>query len=386
MSESGWPAENWAVLGEAIARARRAKGWDQQELANRSGNSANTISNYERGRATRSRRVPTGYLRVAEALGWPSDVPQLILSGEDPEVILDRPTLFELSRGQGSLLETPREQKSLFDLSRHGGGGELAARVSFEASGEVSKATPQYGRMNSRDLELTQSGHLAQDVFMRQARRYRLLRGLSVEQLAERLADKEPILEESDITRLENGTRLLRMAEAQAIAAALDTTVDWLLGSGFSDDVPDEMKRPPNDKELEAEANAVMRRISEVGTQLNAALQQAQNAAEREAAARAEAEMARVMVQSIAAQQREIEKHYQYLLGRIDSIRAARGEETTIQVYPVYEDERQGDKGKEQPRPTHTASGNKAGTPYPGSKAEQRALEELAAEAARKLL
>lgn len=376
MDASAWPEENWVVLGEEIAKARRAKGWDQQELANRSGNSANTISNYERGRATRSRRVPTGYLRVAEALGWPPDAPQLILSGDDPEVVLDRPTLFEVTR----------EQKSLFDLSRHGGGGELAARATFEASGEVRKATPQYGRMSSRDIELTQSGHLAQDVFMRQAKRYRRLRGLSIEQLAKKLAGREPILEESDIKRLENGTRLLRMAEAAAIANALETTVDWLLGSGFSSDAPEEMRWPPNDKELEAEANAVMRRMADVGAQLNAAQQQAQAAAEREAAARAEAEMARVMVQSVSAQQREMEKHYQYLLGRIDSIRAARGEETTIQVYPVYEGEEEGGGGKEHPRPAHTASGDKVGTPYPGSKAEQRKLEEAAEKLARKLL
>ncbi|MBJ6615527.1 helix-turn-helix transcriptional regulator [Streptomyces sp. I3(2020)] len=75
MDASGWPPERWAVLGEAISKARRANGWDQQELARRSGNSPNTISNYERGRASRSRRVPGGYIRVAHALGWPPDAP-----------------------------------------------------------------------------------------------------------------------------------------------------------------------------------------------------------------------------------------------------------------------------------------------------------------------
>jgi transcriptional regulator with XRE-family HTH domain len=337
MDASSWPEENWVVLGDEIAKARRAKGWDQQELANRSGSSANTISNYERGRAGRSRRVPSGYLRVAEALGWPPDAPQLILSGEDPEMVLNRPTLFELARGKSSLFEVPREQKNLFDLSRHGGGGELAARASFEASGEVSTATSQYGRMSSRDIELTQSGHLAQDVFMRQAKRYRELQELSIEQLAKKLAGKEPPLSEDDIRCLEDGTRLLRMAEGKAIATALETTVDWLLGSGFSSDAPEVMKWPPNAEELQAEANAVLRRMADVGMQVNAANQQLAAAQQRMRQAQQEAAMAESMFHSALAQQREMEKNYQYLLGRIDSIRAARGEETVIQIVPVYE-------------------------------------------------
>jgi transcriptional regulator with XRE-family HTH domain len=337
MDASGWPEENWVVLGEEIAKARRAKGWDQQELANRSGNSANTISNYERGRATRSRRVPSGYMRVAEALGWPSDVPQLILSGEDPQMVLDRPTLFDLDRDRSSLFDLSLGQRGLFDLSRHGGGGELAAQASFEASGEVSTTTPQYGRMSSRDTELTQSGHLAQDVFMRQAKRYRQLQDLSIEQLAKKLAGKEPLLSEDDIRRLEDGTRLLGMAEANAIATALETTVDWLLGSGFSSSAPEVMKWPPNAEELQAEANAVLRRMADVGMQLNSANQQLAAAQQRMRQAQQEAAMAESIFQSAMAQQREMEKHYQYLLGRIDSIRAARGEETALQVVPVYE-------------------------------------------------
>lgn len=324
MSESGWPAENWAALGDAIAKARRAKGWDQQELANLSSNSANTISNYERGRPSQSRRVPGGYIRVAHALGWSPDSPQLILAGEDPEVVLDRPSLFDLTRhGSEGVRKEPRTAV-VGDMPR-----EDVARIS----------TP--GLMGSREIELVESGHLAQDVFLRQAKRYRQLRGVSVEELAEKFIDLGFGLSAQDVRRLESGTRLLAMAEAKAIASALETTVDWLLGSGFSDEAPEEMRRPPNDKELEAEANAVMRRMGEVGAQLNAARQQAEFAREREAAARAEAEMAMVMVQSVAAKQGQMEKHYQYLLGRIDSIRAARGEETAIQLYPVYEDDGQ---------------------------------------------
>ncbi|MBJ6626024.1 helix-turn-helix domain-containing protein [Streptomyces sp. I4(2020)] len=308
MDASGWPPERWAVLGEAISKARRANGWDQQELARRSGNSPNTISNYERGRASRSRRVPGGYIRVAHALGWPPDAPQLILAGEDPETVI-QPSLFEMAD---------------------------------EASGPagVPGKTPL---MSSREIELTQSGHLAQDAFMRQAKRYRKLKELSVESLAQRIAELGGDLPAADLVRLENGTRLLQMAEARLIAQALDTSVDWLLGSAFHGDAPEEMRWPPNDEELEAEAKAVQRRMAEIGAEVTAAHVQYTQARQREEQARQAAEMAMLLVQQMTGMQREMERHYQYLLGRIDSIRAARGDETVIQMEPVYEDDGEGD-------------------------------------------
>jgi len=346
---------DWPRLGAMIADARRRRGWDQAELAQRSGNSPNTISNYERGRPIKSRRIPGGIKRVEFALGWPAGTAEEILHGGAHE----QPTLF----------------KEL---------GTAESKESAQAlTGTVGIVAPSPIRRPFEDVELTQSGHLAQDVFLRQAKRYRKLRGVSIEELVERIGDLGADLSAGDIGRLEAGTRLLRMAEAKVIAKALETTVDWLLGSGFSDEAPEEMRWPPDDKEMEAEANAVMRRMAEVGAQLNAAHQQAAMAKEREAQARAEADMAMAMIQSVMAQQREMEKHYQYLLGRIDSIRAARGEETAIQFHPVHEDDEEQSEEKPQPRPAHTASRNKAGLPYPGSKAQQE--EDLAA-AARRLV
>lgn len=301
--------EAWARLGRTIRKHREDAGYSRRALAERAGVSEKSIQVAEEGRVPRG-RMPQSLSLIESALGWNAGSYVSILKGE--------------SWVRGT------ENKWTVEMGPEG------AKRFFEKFGEPRPA-PKL--MSSREIELTQSGHLTQDVFMRQARRYRKLQGVSAEELAGKLSGKEPVLEYEDVKRLENGTRLLRMTEAQAIAAALGTTVDWLLGSGFSGEGPEEMRWPPNDKEMEAEANAVMRRISDVGTQLNAAFERATMAKELEAQARSDAELAMAMVQSITAQQQEMEKHYQYLLGRIDSIRAARGEETAIQIHPVYEED-----------------------------------------------
>ncbi|MFI8297321.1 multiprotein-bridging factor 1 family protein [Streptomyces nigra] len=312
-----WSPEDWARLGAQIRKAREAQGLSRRKLAEISGVSEKSIQLTEEG------RVPTRWpksLKALEAmLGWANGDVEAVLDGGELNPL--NPT--DVIRA-GQFGGYTRHE--YFDLARH----DLA---------KAAPTYPGYGAPSSRDVELVHSGHLAQDVFMRQAARYRKLRGVSVKELARKLAGQEPILDEDDLKRLENGTRLLRMAEASAIAAALETTVDWLLGSGFSPDAPEEMRWPPNDKELEAEANAVMRRMGDVGGQLVAARQQARAAHEREVQARQEAQMAMAMVQSIEAQQAEMHSHYQYILGRIDSIRAARGEETAIQIVPVFEED-----------------------------------------------
>lgn len=309
MEATGWSADRWAILGEAIAKARRAKGWDQQELSNRSGNSANTISNYERGRASRSRRIPGGYVRVAYALGWAEDVPIRILSGESPESVIDQPTLFDARfverKGPGGISRSMRTRDAL-------------------------SVPPDVSRLSSRDIELTESGYLAQDVFMRQEKRYRKLNDVTAGEVVQRVNDLGGDLSVTDLERLENGTRLLGVAESQLIAQALGTTVEWLLGSGFSSEAPEEMKVPPNAVELEAEAKAVERRLGEVGGQVLSARHQ-------EMQARRAYEMAASMLATVRAHERELERNYQYLLGRIDSLRAAAGEPTIIETIPVYE-------------------------------------------------
>jgi transcriptional regulator with XRE-family HTH domain len=350
MADMKWSPRAWARLGVQIRKSREQQGYSRKKLAERSGVSEKSIQLTEEGRVPT--RWPKSLHLLEDALGWGSGTVMDVLDGgEVTYAVPTTPSRMETLGGSSH---------AWFDLTRHDqpdpnsrdyGQPDLTSRDYAEVDIDRLRASigaskgPVLGMAgttlpllrSARDIELTQSGHLAQDVFMRQAARYRKMRGVSVEQLAKKLAGREPVLEEGDISCLENGTRLLKMAEANAIAAALETTVDWLLGSGFNSDAPEEMRRPPSDKELEAEVNAVMRRMADMGAQLNAARQQADAAAEREAIARAEAHMARAMVQSVATQQGEMEKHYQYLLGRIDSIRAARGEETAIQIVPVYE-------------------------------------------------
>ncbi|QXE36943.1 helix-turn-helix domain-containing protein [Streptomyces sp. GMY02] len=307
MDTTAWPVENWATLGEQIAKARRGKGWDQAELARRSGNSPNTISNYERGRPTQSRRIPTGLLRVAQALGWPPDAVQEILSGTDPAWVVGQPDLFSLA-------------------------GEHAKAVPAAVSSVEPKAP---GFMNA---ELLESGALAHDAFVRQMKRYRKLQGVSPEELAERIAEIGGELSVNDLKRLENGTRIVRPDEGELIAQALGSTVDWIVGSGFAYEAPDAMKVPPTADELQTEAKAMEQRMTQAGMRVNGARMQLEQARQAEAAARRQAQVAMAVLTQAEAVQRDIERSYQYLLGRIDSIRAANGDDLIIQSYPVYEE------------------------------------------------
>ncbi|MGW4876581.1 helix-turn-helix domain-containing protein [Streptomyces sp. NPDC004262] len=316
--EAGWPVENWVRLGNAIAEARKRKGWDQQELAKRSANSPNTISNYERGRATKSRRIPTGLYRVEQVLGWPKETAVRVLAGGDVDIQYAQPDLLG-----GERLEV--------DVDR------LARQGRHTATDERGRPVVPPVVMSARDAELTQSGYLVQDVFLRQAKRFRLLKNITLEELATRIAEIGGDLSVHDLLGLEEGTRLLRIFEAGVIAKALDTTMDWLVGSAFSSDAPAVMKLPPNAKEMEAEAKALQRRLGDVTAQGIAAQQQLAAARQREHEARYQAEMAAAMLQSVVSEQREMERQYQYLLGRIDSIRAAEGKPTFVETVPVYE-------------------------------------------------
>ncbi|PWJ02427.1 hypothetical protein DKG34_38775 [Streptomyces sp. NWU49] len=310
--------EAWGKLGRTIRQHREEAGLSRRALAAKAGVSEKSIQVAEEGRVPRG-RMPQSLSRIEEALDWAPGSSIAILKGQtwmhfsmrEEDVRLEAEAPKEAARtlpDQESLFKSPRQDALFKDLS-------------------------------SRDLELTQSGHLAQDVFMRQAKRYRNLRGVSVEELARRVAVAGSSLTEQDIRSLEDGTRLLRMAEAREIAGALETTVDWILGSGFSDDAPEEMRWPPTAEELEAEAKALQRRMGDMGGRVMAAHRQLAMAREREAAARQESELAMAMLQSAMAQEREMERHYQYLLGRIDSLRAAAGKETVVEFHPVYEEE-----------------------------------------------
>jgi transcriptional regulator with XRE-family HTH domain len=309
--------EAWVKLGRTIRQHREEAGLSRRALAEKAGVSEKSIQVAEEGRVPRG-RMPQSLSRIEEALGWGAGSSIAILKGQSWSRFSIREEEVRLEEVDQSSEKGLPDQEALFQRPMQ---------------------APLFKDLSGRDLELAQSGHLAQDVFMRQAKRYRKLQGVSVEELARRAAVAGSSLTEKDIERLEDGTRLLRMAEAREIAGALETTVDWILGSGFSDDAPEEMRWPPTDEEMEAEAKALQRRMGDMGARVFAARSHLEAAKEREAAARQETEMAMAMLQSAMAQEREMERHYQYLLGRIDSLRAAAGKDPVIEFHPVREDE-----------------------------------------------
>lgn len=391
MADMKWSPEDWARLGSQIRRSREERGLSRKKLSELSGISEKSIQLTEEGRVPT--RWPKSLHVLEDALGWaPGSVLDVLDGIGVPYVALTSPAsrrqlgdgtadYFDLARHGKSEAEDESSGSVEGDLkvgipSLHGGGrGAGAGSV-------TSTAHPQVG---FRDVELIQSGNLAQDTFVRQMKRYRKLKGISLERVAQVVGDLQGVappggaLGVNELERLENGTRLLKGAEAELISAALDTTVGWLLGSAFRSDVPDEMKVPPTDGELQAEAKALERRMADLGMRVNMAHGQYAEAKEREEAARQQAHLAQAILNQAVAEQRDMERQYQYLLGRIDSLRAAKGEELIMQVHPVYEHDEERSGEKPQQRPAHTASGDKAGVRYPGSKAEQEAAIQAAA-------
>ncbi|MEV6803176.1 helix-turn-helix transcriptional regulator [Streptomyces sp. NPDC051132] len=306
--------EAWLRLGRTIREHREAAGLSRRALAEIAGVSEKSIQVTEEGRVPRG-RMPQSLPAIERALGWMPGSHLNILNNE------------------AWLRIAPAEDE---DVASERSAPKGAAKV-----GAVRNGGAQHVLFSSRDRdpELTESGHLAQDVFLRQSKRYRKLQGISLEQLAEKVTGLGVNLSAEDLHGLESGTRFLGALEAKAIASALGVTVEWLLVSGFSDDAPDEMKFPPTAEELEAEAKAIQRRMGDVGAQILSAQHALAVAREREEAARRESNLAMSMLQSAMAAEREMERHYQYLLGRMDSLRAAAGEQTAIEFHPVYEED-----------------------------------------------
>ncbi|MFH9134403.1 helix-turn-helix transcriptional regulator [Streptomyces sp. NPDC017524] len=306
----------WARLGKAIRATRESQGLSRNALAVAAGVSEKSIQVAEEGRIPRA-RWPQSLTLIERALGWDPGNMQTILGGGSPTRMVSLGTAREAARAEGLKVGDSQE---------------------FRPPGEGHSPAPLMG---AREAELTESGHLAQDTFLRQMKRYRKLKGVSVEELAERIAEVGggQRLSLDDLRRLENGTRLLKFSDADLLAEALGTNLQWLLGSGFQSDAPDEMKVPPDDEELQAEAKAFEQRMLEIGMQVNNAMAQHSYARRRAEQARVEADMAAAALSQATARMAELERQYHYLIGRIDSLRAAKGEEQIFQVAPVYEDE-----------------------------------------------
>lgn len=359
-----WRPEDWGRLGTQIRRSREEQGLSRKKLSERSGISEKSIQLTEEGRVPT--RWPKSLQALEEALGWAPGSVVDVLDGGSPrslqrDFLAPYPSVsassgsptFDLTRHgrradeehesrvrrDSSVSQTPESRAGQQGVSGEGLRGVWFAPLKTTLVGGASATREWF-----RDIEATQSMHLAQDMFVRQMKRFRALKGISLDELARGVAEfqgptpLEGSLGAKELKRLEEGTRQLTGSDAEAIAAALGTTVGWLLGSSFSSDAPAEMKTPPTDEELQAEAKAVEQRISDLGMRVNMAHAQYSQAKRTEEAARQAAQLAQAIFDQALREQTELERQYQYLIGRIDSLRAAKGEELILQVAPVYED------------------------------------------------
>lgn len=78
--------ENWIRLRDAFNRRREDLGLGPTALAARAGLAFQTVNDAITGARRPQERTRR---EIARGLGWPSDVPERILAGQDPDVVLD---------------------------------------------------------------------------------------------------------------------------------------------------------------------------------------------------------------------------------------------------------------------------------------------------------
>ncbi|WP_234024473.1 helix-turn-helix domain-containing protein [Streptomyces sp. HGB0020] len=176
---------------------------------------------------------------------------------------------------------------------------------------------------------------MAEDTFVRRLMRLREAQGLSLKQLSERVAAKGVHIHPHDLTLIANGRRALRPAEADVLAKALGTTVQDLLLADLQEKSSDALRAPSTEHELEEQVRAAEERLFAVSSFMNEAARRLTAAHERLAvaareleAARNAANAARAVYQDAEAEKADLQHQYTYLLGRIDSLRAAKKAET----------------------------------------------------------
>lgn len=75
--------EGWARLGQALANARRALGFTQEELATQANVGLGSVKNAEAGAVPKA-RMPYTVPAIAKALGWPDGAVDAVLEGGAP--------------------------------------------------------------------------------------------------------------------------------------------------------------------------------------------------------------------------------------------------------------------------------------------------------------
>jgi transcriptional regulator with XRE-family HTH domain len=72
---------DWGRLAAAIAEARRARGWNQENLAKAAGVGRSTVQNLEGAGGYQYKRLPSSSAQIERALGWPEGTMAAILNG-----------------------------------------------------------------------------------------------------------------------------------------------------------------------------------------------------------------------------------------------------------------------------------------------------------------
>jgi transcriptional regulator with XRE-family HTH domain len=107
------PSERWAAVGEWVQARMLRKGWNQKQLCEASGLSAETVRPFHKG--TPATRDPASAARIAIALGEPGDTIKRILDGTYVE--LDEPASEDASvEARLSALED--QMRELLEMQR----------------------------------------------------------------------------------------------------------------------------------------------------------------------------------------------------------------------------------------------------------------------------
>lgn len=336
-----WSPEDWARLGDAIRKSRGEQGLSRKKLSELSGISEKSIQITEEGRVPT--RWPKSLDALEVALGWVPGLMMKILDGVDPSEI-EREGIQGTARppAGGSEPRGAVTSPGLFPASAElREGSALPPRVDelgvSRAAGRAfaPAALESAGRFSVRDSALT-SRTFALDLFVQQMRRYRLMQDVSRQELAARAIalGGAAYLDERHLGELESGEMPIKGTDAEVLARALGTSVNWLAESRFRRGAPEELRAPLDEEEMEVEARMLESRLEEAETRLQMVLRLEAEAKDRADRAKEELEYARRMEARAAAERAAVTEETQYIRGRLDMFRATWSERFQPSLFP----------------------------------------------------
>lgn len=162
------------------------------------------------------------------------------------------------------------------------------------------------------EYEQTQAGHVAEDMFVRQMKRRRMILGLSQNDLAERVSALGGAMFQQTIAKIEAGQRAVKLAEADLLARALDSSV-----SDFLKDAVDEAAKEDGAElsidDLRSLVRAAERRRAGAQYTLEEATKDDEKANARLASARQHALLTKIAKDRADAFYRDADKEYRHL-------------------------------------------------------------------------